>query len=201
MKLLLTAFEPFGNDTINSAMETIKLVGDEIAGATIVKKYLPVVFDKAGELLRDTILNEKPDVVLCIGQAAGRSEITPEVIAINLQDSIAQDNEGNCPCEQKCIPDGKNAYFSNLPNKKIVEAIKSKNISSRLSYSAGTYVCNDVMYTLMYYIENEFPNIVGGFIHVPILNTQVKENTIPSMSIDQIVAGIEIAINTIIKNL
>lgn len=201
MKLLLTAFEPFGNDTINSAMETIKLIGDEIAGATIVKKYLPVIFDKAGELLHDIIEKEKPDVVLCIGQAAGRSEITPEVIAINLQDSIAQDNEGNCPYEQKCMPDGKNAYFSNLPNKKIVEAIKSKNISSRLSYSAGTYVCNDVMYTLMYYIENEFPSIVGGFIHVPILNTQVKENTIPSMSIDQIVVGIEIAINTIIKNL
>ena len=196
MKILLTVFEPFGGDMINSTQEVAKQI--HIDGAEIIKINVPVVFNKAGDVVYKTIIEEKPDVVLCLGQAEGRAEITPEVVAINLQEARIADNEGNKPSAIKCIEQGENAYFSSLPIRKIVENIKKENIPVRLSYTAGTYVCNDLMYSVLYHIESEFPNLIGGFIHLPILDEQVKGRDIPSISLKDATRGIEIAIKTII---
>ena len=111
MKILLTAFEPFGGEAINPAQEAVKLVKDNIKGAEIVKIDVPVVFDKAGQVVYEAMKKENPDVVFCIGQAGGRIGITPERVAINMQDARIADNDGQQPFDKKCFEDGKNAYF------------------------------------------------------------------------------------------
>ena len=142
MKILLTGFEPFGGETVNPAQEAVQLVKDEIKGAQIVKCYVPVVFGKAIETVHEAMKKENPDVVLCIGQAGGRYEITPERVAINCDDGRIPDNEGNQPVDQPVFADGENAYFSTLPVKKMVEYMKNANVPAAISNSAGTYVCN-----------------------------------------------------------
>ena len=130
MKVLLTGFEPFGGETINPAQEAVQLVKDEIKGAQVVKCYVPVVFGKAIETVHEAMKKENPDVVLCIGQAGGRYEITPERVAINCDDGRIPDNEGNQPVDQPVFADGAAAYFSTLPIKKMVEYIKAAGIPS-----------------------------------------------------------------------
>ena len=153
MKILLTGFEPFGGETINPAKEAVKLVKKEIKGAQIVKCYVPVVFGKAIETVHEAMKKENPDVVLCIGQAGGRYEITPERVAINCDDGRIPDNEGNQPVDQPVFADGAPAYFSTLPIKKMVGYMKAANIPAAISNTAGTYVCNHLMYGVCYYIE------------------------------------------------
>ena len=201
MKILLTAFEPFGGDTINPALEAVKLVKDNIKGADIVKVVVPVVFNKAGETVYAAMKKENPDVVFCIGQAGGRIGLTPERVAINLQDARIADNDGKQPFDTKCFADGDNAYFTSLPVKAMVENIKKVNVPASVSYTAGTFVCNDLMYAVLYHIAKEFPNCKGGFMHVPFLHEQVmaRPNT-PSLSNDDIVKGIEAAIEAIVDN-
>lgn len=201
MKILLTAFEPFGGESINPAQEAVKLVKDNIKGADIVKIDVPVVFNKAGEVVYEAMKKENPDVVFCIGQAGGRIGITPERVAINLQDARIKDNDGNQPFDVKCFEDGENALFTLLPVKAMVENIKKAGIPASVSYTAGTFVCNDLMYAVLYHIKKEFPNTIGGFMHVPFLHDQVlaRPNT-PSLSNDDIVKGIEAAIEAIVDN-
>ena len=202
MKILLTGFEPFGGETVNPAKEAVKLVKDEIKGAQIVKCYVPVVFGKAIETVHEAMKKEKPDVVLCIGQAGGRYEITPERVAINCDDGRIPDNEGNQPVDQPVFADGAAAYFSTLPIKKMVEYMKAANVPAAVSNTAGTYVCNHLMYGVRYYIEKEFPNTIGGFMHVPFLHEQVmnKKET-ASLSKDDVVKGIEASIEAIVDSL
>ena len=145
---------------------------------------------------------ENPDVVLCIGQAGGRYEITPERVAINCDDGRIPDNEGNQPVDQPVFADGAAAYFSTLPIKKMVEYIKAAGVPSAVSNTAGTYVCNHLMYGVRYYIEKEFPNTIGGFMHVPFLHEQVlNRKETPSLSKDDVVKGIEAAIEAIVDSL
>ena len=202
MKILLTGFEPFGGETVNPAKEAVKLVKDEIKGAQIVKCYVPVVFGKAIETVHAAMKEENPDVVLCIGQAGGRYEVTPERVAINCDDGRIPDNEGNQPVDQPVFADGANAYFSTLPIKKMVEYMKNANIPAAISNTAGTYVCNHLMYGVRYYIEKEFPNTIGGFMHVPYLHEQVmnKKET-ASLSKDDVVKAIEASIEAIVDSL
>ena len=201
MKILLTAFEPFGGDKLNPAQEAVKLVKDNIKGAEIVKVDVPVVFDKAGQVVYEAMKKENPDVVFCIGQAGGRIGLTPERVAINCQDARIKDNDGKQPFDVKCMADGENAYFTTLPVKAMVANIKKVGIPASVSYTAGTFVCNDLMYAVLYHISKEFPNCRGGFMHVPFLHEQIMDrpNT-PSLSNDDIVKGIEAAIEAIIDN-
>ena len=201
MKILLTAFEPFGGDTLNPAQEAVKLVKGSIKGAEIVKVDVPVVFNKAGEVVYEAMKKENPDVVLCIGQAGGRFGITPERVAINLQDGRIADNAGEQPIDVKCKEDGKIAYFTKLPVKAMVQYIKEAGVPASVSYTAGTFVCNDLMYAVLYYIDKEFPDMKGGFMHVPFLHEQVmaRPNT-PSLSTQDIVKGIEAAIAAIVDH-
>lgn len=201
MKILLTAFEPFGGEALNPAQEAVKKVKANIAGAEIVKIDVPVVFDKAGQVVYEAMKKENPDVVFCIGQAGGRIGLTPERVAVNMQDARIADNDGQQPFDKKCFEDGENAYFTTLPVKKMVENIKKAGVPASVSYTAGTFVCNDLMYAVLYHCQREFPNTIGGFMHVPFLHDQVlsKPNT-PSLSNDDIVKGIEAAIEAIVNN-
>ena len=201
MKILLTAFEPFGGDSVNPAQEAVAQVAGEISGAQIVKIDVPVVFGKAIETVRAAMEQEQPDAVLCIGQAGGRFGLTPERVAINVDDGRIPDNEGNQPVDQPIFADGAPAYFATLPVKAIVSAIKDAGLPASLSNTAGTYVCNHLMYGVLYHINKSYPAMRGGFMHVPFLHEQViaRPNT-PSLSKEDIVRGIEAAIRAIVEN-
>ena len=201
MKILITGFDPFGGESVNPALEAVKRMKDKIAGASIVKLEIPTVFHKSVEKIHETMKAEKPDVVLSIGQAGGRFGVTPERVAINVDDARIKDNEGNQPVDTPIFADGAPAYFSTLPVKAMVEAIKAKGLPASLSNSAGTFVCNHVMYGVLYYIHKEFPGVRGGFIHVPFITNQVvaKPNT-PSMALADITEALEAAVEAIVKN-
>ena len=201
MKVLITGFDPFGGESINPAWEAVKILPDEIAGAQIVKLQIPTVVNKSIQKIYDSICAEKPDIVLSIGQAGGRFAVTPERVAINITDARIPDNEGNQPIDVPIFEDGDAAYFSNLPVKAMVQAIKDAGYPSVLSNTAGTYICNHVMYGILYYIKKEFPNIRGGFIHVPYAASQVvNKPATPSMSLADIAASIEAAVKAAVEN-
>lgn len=202
MKILLTAFDPFGTDAQNAAEEAVKLVPERIGSAVIVKKTIPTVFFESLDVLRQTIEGEKPDAVLCIGQAAGRSTLTVERVAINLIDADIPDNKGVSPCDTPILQDGQNAYFSNLPIKEMVTYIRAAGIPANISNSAGTFVCNQLMYGLLALVDREFPTLKGGFLHVPLSSKQAaeKRSTLPSMSLSDIALGIQAALRAIIAH-
>ena len=201
MKVLITGFDPFGGESINPAWEAVKEIRDEIAGAEIVKMQIPTVVGKSIEKVHNKMAEIHPDVVISVGQAGGRFGVTPERVAINVTDARIPDNEGHQPIDEVIFEDGDTAYFSNLPVKAMVQAIKDAGYPSSLSNTAGTYICNHVMYGILYYIHKEFPDVRGGFIHVPYAASQVvnKPNT-PSMAIADITAALEAAVSAVVKN-
>lgn len=199
MKILVTGFDPFGGEPTNPAIESVKRIDDEIEGAEIIKLEIPTVFHKAADVVEEKIKEVKPDVVLSIGQAGGRYGITVERVAINEDDARIEDNEGNQPIDVQIREDGAPAYFATLPIKAMVEEIKKENLPASVSNSAGTFVCNHIMYQDLYLAE-KYGNIKAGFIHVPFLTEQVvdKKDT-ASMSLDDIVKGLNAAIRAIVK--
>ncbi|NMM62304.1 pyroglutamyl-peptidase I [Clostridium sp. P21] len=201
MKILITGFEPFGGEKINPALEAIKKVKDNIEGAEIVKEEIPTVFGKSIEKLEEVVKKHHPDAVICVGQAGGRFDITVERVAINMDDARIDDNDGNKPIDEKIFQDGENAYFSTLPIKAIVKEISNNGIPASVSNSAGTFVCNHIMYGLLYIINKKYPNIKGGFIHVPYIPIQVvNKKEVPSMALDDMVKALECAVIAILKN-
>ena len=200
MKVLLTAFDPFGGEKVNPALEAIKLVKNNILGAEIVKLMLPTVFNKSIEILDEAIKKESPDIIICVGQAGGRFEVTPERVAINIDDARILDNEGNQPVDKKIFEGGEAAYFSTLPIKAIVAAINAINLPASISNSAGTFVCNHIMYGLLYLLGKKYSNIIGGFIHVPYIPMQVVDKrNMPYMNLEDITRAIEAAIEASVQ--
>ena len=201
MRVLLTAFDPFGGDHINPASEALNLINLEREDIQIIKLIVPTVFYKSIAVVTEAIEKEKPDVVLCLGQAGGRKEITPERVAINIDDARICDNDGNQPIDTKIYEDGESAYFSTLPIKAIVDKIKEAGLPSAVSNSAGTFVCNHLMYGVLYYISKHHYQMKAGFLHIPYMMEQVKflEDK-PALSLEQIVQGIELAIEAIACN-
>lgn len=199
MKILITGFDPFGGEATNPAIESVKRIDENIEGAEIYKLEIPTVFHKSADLIEEKIKEIKPDVILSIGQAGGRYDISVERVAINEDDARIPDNEDNQPIDVKIREDGKNAYFSTLPIKAMVEEIKKDKIPASVSNTAGTFVCNHVMYQGLYLAE-KYGNIKAGFIHVPFLPEQVldKKDT-ASMSLDDIVKGLNAAVRAIVK--
>jgi len=201
MKILLTAFDPFGGDRVNPALEAVKLVSSTVSGARIIKLEVPTVFRKSIEKVYAAMQEYQPDAVLCIGQAGGRFALTPERVAINLDDARICDNEGNQPIDIPIFADGKPAFFSSLPIKAMVQAIKEAGLPASVSNTAGTFVCNHLMYGVLYHIEKEFPGMRGGFMHVPYIPEQVVNLAdTPSMSMTDIARGIEASISAIVSN-
>ena len=200
MKILLTGFDPFGGESINPAWEAVKRVKAP-AGAELIRLEVPTVFGRSITTVLTSMRLHRPDVVVCVGQAAGRSEITPERVAINIADASIPDNEGNRPCDAPIYPDGENACFSTLPVKAMVEAIKAAGLPASLSNTAGTFVCNQLMYGLLYHISREFPGMGGGFIHVPCIPEQAArmEKPVPSLPLPEIVRGLEAALSVLVE--
>lgn len=199
-KVLITGFEPFGGEKINPALEAVKMLPDTIGGAKIVKLEVPTVFKKSIKKLDECIEKEKPDITICVGQAGGRFDITVERVAINVDDARIPDNENNSPADEKIFEDGRNAYFADLPIKAIVKNINDAGIPASISDSAGTFVCNHLMYGLLYLIDKKYNNMAGGFIHVPFIPQQAsgRKNT-PSMNVSDIVKALTIAVETAVQ--
>lgn len=201
MKLLLTAFEPFEGEKINPALEAVKRVADLVGATEIVKLAVPTVFGRSVAAVAEAIDREKPDAVLCIGQAGGRFDMTPERVAINVDDARIPDNMGNQPIDVPISPDGPPAYFATLPVKAMVQAIREAGIPASLSNSAGTFVCNHLMYGVLHKLAQDCPGVRGGFMHVPYGTEQVVDKPgKPSLSIPDIARGIEAAIGAIGEN-
>lgn len=199
MKILVTGFDPFGGEKVNPALEAVKLLPSEIHGAEVRWAEIPTVFHKSSEVLEAEIKRYQPDVVLCIGQAGGRASLTPERVAINQDDARIPDNEGNQPIDTSIRTDGATAYFSQLPIKAMVQAIKEEGLPATVSNTAGTFVCNHLMYQALYLADKKFPNMRAGFMHIPYMTEQVinKPNT-ASMNLTDIIRGIEAAIGAIV---
>ena len=200
MKVLVTGFDPFGGEKLNPALEAIKSLPSEIQGAEVRWLEVPTVFHKSAQVLEEEMKRYQPDFVLCIGQAGGRSSLTPERVAINQDDARIQDNEGNQPIDRPIQLDGPPAYFSSLPIKAMVQAIKEEGLPASVSNTAGTFVCNHLMYQVLYLVEKKFPHVKAGFMHIPYMMEQVidKPNT-PAMDLVDIVRGIEAAIRATIE--
>ena len=174
MKILVTGFEPFGGAVINPAYEAVKLLPDVIAGAEVIKIEIPTVFGKDEEVVRAAVEKHHPDA----------------------------DNEGKQPLDTPIREDGENAYFASLPVKSMVQYMKEAKIPARVSYTAGTFVCNDIMYRVLYMIDKEYPHMRGGFVHVPYLPEQtldLPEGT-PSMPAEMIAKALECGIRAIVEN-
>ncbi|GHU36365.1 pyrrolidone-carboxylate peptidase [Bacilli bacterium] len=199
MKILVTGFDPFGGSTINPALEAVKKLPDDIKGSQIIKLEIPTVFGKSAEAVKKAIIAHQPDVVLNVGQAGGRFGITPERIAINVDDARIPDNEGNQPIDVPIQADGATAYLTQLPIKAMMTNIKAVGIPSSVSNTAGTFVCNHVMYQVQYMIDKAFPNLSAGFIHVPYIPEQVVDiANQPAMSLADITTGLTAAIEAIV---
>lgn len=199
MRVLVTGFDAFGGESINPAYEAVRSLKDHISGAEIIKKEIPTIFNKSIEILEKLIMDQKPNIIICIGQAGGRSDISLERVAINIDDARIKDNKGNQPMDSMIFEDGENAYFSSLPIKRMAKKIREAGIPASISNTAGTFVCNHIMYGLLYFINNKYPNIKGGFIHVPYIPEQVvSKGNLPSMSLDNIREGLELAIQVAI---
>ncbi|CAM3700340.1 pyroglutamyl-peptidase I [Erysipelothrix urinaevulpis] len=199
MKVLITGFDPFGGEAMNPAYEAVKLLPDTIEGADIIKLEVPTVFGKSIQVLDEAMAKHQPDIVINIGQAGNRFGITPERVAINQDDARITDNEGNQPIDTVIVEEGQPAYFAKMPIKAIVENIKKAGIPAQVSNTAGTFVCNHLMYGLLNLIDTKYPQVRGGFIHVPFATEQVIDRpTSPSLTLEQIAKGLEIAVATTI---
>jgi pyroglutamyl-peptidase len=191
--VLLTGFEPFGTATSNPSGEIVK----QISGDNIITAILPVAYTQSADRLLALIAEHNPDVVICLGQAEGRTAITPEKVAINLDDARLADNEGVLRSDVKILDKGPDAYFSTLPVKEMVEAIKAQGIPSSVSFSAGAFLCNHVFYVA----QNKFAgtNVRSGFVHVPLMDSQAPEFPgLPTMPLDQMVTAVKAILNTVI---
>ena len=191
-KLLITGFQPFGGESINPSWEAVSRLPSEINGYFLTKLLIPVVFGEAAAAIIAKAEEIRPDVILSVGQAGGRCDITPELVGINLRHASIPDNSGFQPKDESIEKGGETAYFSTLPVRKMADAINAVGITSAVSYSAGAYVCNDVLYTLLSRFAGSKTRV--GFIHIPYSFEQNKE---PSMDIGDIIKGLTAAIENI----
>ncbi|MCZ4058976.1 pyroglutamyl-peptidase I [Pantoea sp. LMR881] len=199
--VLMTAFEPFGGEDINPSWEAVRaLEGKQIAGATIVTRQLPVVFSTVSEVLYRALDEVKPDAIISVGQAGGRSDITVERIGINVDDARIPDNAGKQPIDEAIVADGPAAYFSRLPIKAIVAAVREAGIPASVSQTAGTFTCNRVMYSLLHWLHTQGNPARGGFIHIPYLPEQAAHHPgAPSMSLASVIQALEIAVRVTLE--
>lgn len=194
MKLLVTGFEPFGGETVNPAWEAVQRLPERIGAWELTKLQVPTVFGSAAECVLSRAQTLLPDAVVCVGQAGRRRAVTPELVAINLQYASIADNRGQQPQDVPCVLGAPNAYFSTLPVRRMAEAIRAAGLPGELSYSAGSFVCNDLLFRLLHRYDGTQTRVC--FIHVPYLPEQAK-NGVPSMQLDDIIRALEAAIAVI----
>lgn len=195
--VLITGFEPFGGERVNPSWEVVKQLNDlMMGGVRVVARQLPCVFGEALTALNAAIDDIQPVLVLAIGQAGGRADITIERVAINIDDARIPDNQGHQPVDQPIVEDGPAAYFTRLPIKAMVQGIRDAGIPASISQTAGTYVCNHVMYGLLHRLNSANSEVKGGFIHIPYLPEQAVDHPgAPSMSTQSVLIALELAIS------
>lgn len=187
-KLLITGFEPFGGETVNPAWEGVKALPDTLGEYTLYKKEIPVLFGEAPRRVAEAAEEIRPDVILCVGQAGGREAVTPERIAVNIRDARIPDNGGAQPEGQRILETGAAAYFATVPVEAMAAAIREAGLPGRVSNSAGTFVCNDTLYTLLHRFDGSSVRV--GFVHVPYLPEQGS----PSLTLPDTVKALQAAV-------
>lgn len=193
-QLLITGFDPFGGASVNPAREAVMALPDVVGDYALTKLEIPTVFGLAAETVLQAAEILCPDVILCVGQAGGRAAITPEVVAINLREASIPDNAGNQPKNMPVVENAPTAYFSTLPVRAMTEGVKAAGIPCSLSYSAGVFVCNDLLYTLLHHYDGTDTRV--GFIHIPYLPQQAKEG-VASLPLGEAVRGLTAAIRAL----
>ena len=194
MKIIVTGFDPFGGEKINPSIECVKAL-PEIEGVELIRLELPTVFKESAKRLNEVINDVKPDAVLSVGQAGGRAGITMERIAINVDDARIPDNISQQPIDEEIQVEGEAAYFSTLPIKRIVKAIREAGISAEVSNSAGTFVCNHIMYQALFAATKADKPFKAGFMHIPFIPEQTTDK--PSLPLEESSKALQIAIETI----
>ncbi|WNN45634.1 pyroglutamyl-peptidase I [Winslowiella toletana] len=199
--VLITAFEPFGGEQINPSWEAVRQLNEQLlGGAKIVARQLPCVFGEALKALYKEMDELQPALVIAVGQAGGRSDISIERVAINVDDARIPDNQQNQPIDEPIVAGGPAAYFSTLPIKALVEGIREAGIPASVSQTAGTYVCNHVMYGLLHRLAEQGDGVRGGFIHIPYLPEQAaKLPGMPSMAAATVILALEMAISVALR--
>lgn len=195
--VLLTGFEPFNKEPINPAWEAVRaLDGWQDGELRVVARQLPCVFGAANQAMREAIDELRPALVIAVGQAGGRVDLSVERVAINIDDAPIEDNRRQQLVDQPIVPGGPAAYFSTLPIKAIVAALRAAGLPASVSQTAGTFVCNHVFYGLMHALARR-KHVKAGFIHIPYLPEQAARHPdAASMALEQVVAGLRIAIRT-----
>ena len=196
-QLLITGFDPFGGESINPAWEAVKCLPDTVGEYALTKLQIPTVYSRAAETVFDAVsaMPTAPDVILCIGQAGGRAAVTPEFVAINYRRASIADNAGTLISESPILADAPAAYFATVPVQRMTAAITDAGIRAQTSYSAGTFVCNDVLYLLLHRFSSGQTQV--GFIHVPFLPEQAKIETTPTMPLCDIARALCAAITAL----
>jgi len=198
--VLITGFEPFGGETVNPSWEVVKqLDGAIIDDCRVVARQLPCVFGESLSVLNAAIDALQPSVVLAVGQAGGRVDVTVERVAINVDDARIPDNHGRQPVDVAIVEGGPAAWFSTLPIKAMVAALRESGIPASVSQTAGTFVCNHVMYGVLHKLADR-PEVKGGFIHIPYLPEQAAAHPgAPSMATQTVKQALEIAITVALR--
>ena len=194
MKIIVTGFDPFGGEKINPSIECVKAL-PEIEGVELIRLELPTVFKESAKRLNEVINDVKPDAVLSVGQAGGRAGITMERIAINVDDARIPDNISQQPIDEEIQVEGEAAYFSTLPIKRIVKAIREAGIPAEVSNTAGTFVCNHIMYQALFAATKADKPFKAGFMHIPFIPEQTADK--PSLPLEESTKALQIAIETI----
>ena len=194
--VLLTGFAPFGGESVNPSWQAVSQLATRRSDVAAVE--LPCEFAASLPALREAVELHRPELVVCVGQAGGRLDVTPERVAINLIDARIEDNAGEQPVDIPVLPDGPSAYFSTLPVKACVAAIREAGVPASVSHTAGTYVCNQVFYGLMHLLATDFPGVRGGFVHVPFSPRQVADGgkAAPSLGVDQVTDALDALVTT-----
>ena len=199
MKILVTGFTPFGGEQINPSWEAVKRLPDRIGEAVLLKREIPTEFDASCAALRAAADELRPDAVLSVGQYGGTNCIRVERVAVNLRDARIADNAGAKPVDELVVPGAPDADFAPLPTRRIVEKLRGEDIPAQLSYSAGTFVCNNLLYCALHESAQKFPATRCGFVHVPYLPEQAKDGNAPSMSLALMTKALEIAAEVIVE--
>lgn len=188
-KLLITGFDPFGGANVNPAWLAVENLPDVVGNFRLCKLPIPTVFEKAPRMVIEKATEICPDVILCVGQAGGRDAVTPERFGVNIRDARIADNEANQPQGEKIAPDGPAAYFATVPVEAMVQAARDAKCPAAVSNSAGAFVCNDTLYSLLHHFADT--KVKVGFIHVPYLPSQGT----PSLPLEKTVAALEAMIS------
>ena len=190
-KLLITGFDPFGGESVNPSWEAVKLLPDTVGDYQLHKLQIPTVFGLAPQKVLEAARAIEPDVIISVGQAGTRDSVTPERIGINMRSARIADNAGRIPVEESIVPGGPDGMFSTLPVAAMVDAIRAANLPAAISNTAGTFVCNDTLYSLLHRYQGT--SVRCGFIHVPWLPEQGS----PSLTLEQTVQALTAAIGAL----